>query len=147
VQGLWRRVGLGDPVHAKPAPVRRLHPSPCHLLPQLWRMIKSEDGGCTAEFLLAITLHSATVNVVRWSPSGEYLVSGGDGTTAVCVGGPCFVLARTNSRPIPLPLPFHVEGAVPLSLAPPRAPYAHPAQSVCARPKVRSARARSPCGA
>lgn len=44
-------------------------------------MIRSEDGGFTADFMFAITLHSATVNVVRWSPNGEYLVSGGDGSS------------------------------------------------------------------
>jgi hypothetical protein len=46
---------------------------------QVWKMVRSEDGAYAAEFLFAISLHNATVNVVRWSPSGEYLVSGSDG--------------------------------------------------------------------
>ncbi len=32
------------------------------------------------EYLATLSKHTATVNVVRWSPNGEFIASAGDGT-------------------------------------------------------------------
>lgn len=46
---------------------------------QIWKVEKGPDGKAIVEFLSNLARHTKVVNVVRFSPSGEILASGGDG--------------------------------------------------------------------
>jgi chromatin assembly factor 1 subunit B len=46
---------------------------------QIWKVEKGPDGKAIVEFLSNLVRHTKAVNVVRFSPAGGILASGGDG--------------------------------------------------------------------
>lgn len=55
-----------------------MRPPACAVPIQLWRLSLDPDGWWSARFVVALTLHTATVNTVRFSPDGRILATAGD---------------------------------------------------------------------
>lgn len=47
----------------------------------MWRVDTGPDGKAEVDFLSNLTRHTKAVNVVRFSPVGDLLASGGDGVS------------------------------------------------------------------
>jgi chromatin assembly factor 1 subunit B len=46
---------------------------------KIWQVAKRVDGGVSLDFLANLTRHTKAVNVVRFSPDGNFLATGSDG--------------------------------------------------------------------
>ncbi|XP_003508028.1 chromatin assembly factor 1 subunit B isoform X3 [Cricetulus griseus] len=68
---------------------------------QIWKVEKGPDGKAVVEFLSNLARHTRAVNVVRFSPSGEILASGGDDAVVL--------LWRMNDNKEPEPITFQDE--------------------------------------
>ncbi|XP_063303458.1 chromatin assembly factor 1 subunit B [Pelobates fuscus] len=65
---------------------------------RLWKIDKEMDGKAVVEFLASLVRHTKAVNVVRFSPNGEFLASGGDDAA--------ILLWKINENKEPEPTPF-----------------------------------------
>ncbi|EMP27844.1 Chromatin assembly factor 1 subunit B [Chelonia mydas] len=70
-------------------------------LQQIWKVEKGPDGKAIVEFLSNLARHTKAVNVVRFSPSGEILASGGDDAV--------ILLWKLNDNKEPEPIAFQDE--------------------------------------
>ncbi|XP_064618351.1 chromatin assembly factor 1 subunit B-like [Liolophura sinensis] len=50
---------------------------------RMWSLVTDKDGKGNVEFLSSLTRHSRSVNVVRFSPSGDILASAGDDSVII----------------------------------------------------------------
>ncbi|KAM8976985.1 chromatin assembly factor 1 subunit B [Pelodytes ibericus] len=65
---------------------------------RLWKIDTAPDGKAVVEFLASLARHTKAVNVVRFSPHGEILASGGDDAA--------ILLWKLNENKEPEPTPF-----------------------------------------
>lgn len=68
---------------------------------RLWRVDMGPDGKAVVDFLSNLTRHTKAVNVVRFSPNGELLASGGDDAA--------ILLWKLNDSKEPEPMPMFQE--------------------------------------
>ena len=67
---------------------------------RIWKLVVSAEGVPHVRFLSNLAVHENAVNMVRFSPNGQFLASCSDGTSRWCASSP--VSASLAHSPAPL---------------------------------------------
>ncbi|XP_019384456.1 PREDICTED: chromatin assembly factor 1 subunit B [Crocodylus porosus] len=87
--------------HGADGKINRLASAGVDTAVRIWKVEKGPDGKAIVEFLSNLARHTKAVNVVRFSPSGEILASGGDDAV--------ILLWKLNDNKEPEPIVFQDE--------------------------------------
>ncbi|KAM6955548.1 chromatin assembly factor 1 subunit B [Lycodopsis pacificus] len=87
--------------HGSDGRIHRLATAGVDTTVRLWRVDSGPDGKAVVEFLSNLARHTKAVNVVRFSPNGELLASGGDDAA--------ILLWKLNDSKEPEPAPMFQE--------------------------------------
>ncbi|KYO22818.1 chromatin assembly factor 1 subunit B [Alligator mississippiensis] len=87
--------------HGADGKINRLASAGVDTAVRIWKVEKGPDGKAIVEFLSNLARHTKAVNVVRFSPSGEILASGGDDAV--------ILLWKLNDNKEPEPIAFQDE--------------------------------------